>query len=191
MKNSKTCIQLDPNRKIRIKLDTNANILFVNNYFSEVSKMKISEIILKDMTSIFDEDMPKIGTKFILENLNKNEKNYFILKLKVKGGNCFWALTRGTQEFDDKSYLKGFLLEGKMLPTGAIVKIKKLYEIINEIEKNVGDKAAEKYLNGYLEEQNVSLNDLVFNMCEIDEKKAEKYFEIDEDKVIKKKKGWF
>jgi len=191
MKNLKTCIQLDPNRKIRIKLDVNANILFVNNYFSEITKFKVSEIILKDFTSILDEEMPKIAAKVILDGLNKNKKSYQILKIKAKDSECFWSLVRGTQEFDNESYLKGFLLEGKMLPSTAIERINKLHEVINEIEKNVGDKAAEKYLNGYLEEKNVSFNELILKMCEIDDKKADKYFEIDEDKVVKKKKGWF
>ena len=192
MRNVKNCIQLDATRKMKIKLDPAGNILYVNSYFTEVTNLKVHELILQDFNKILDEDMPAFTIKKIMSNLSEKPKSYFILKGKTKDNNCFWGYVRATQEFKDNGELKGYLLEIKMLPFAAIEKIGHLYEILKEIGNNAGLAAAEKYLDGYLEDRNMDLDSFIFNITGTNEKKVEKYFEIDVDaEPVKKKKSWF
>jgi len=192
MKSSKNCIQLNAAKKMKIKLDTNGKIMYVNNYFTEVTNFKVHELILKEFINLLSEDMPKFAQEYVLDFAQEYPVGYFIIKGNVKGGDCYWGVARISQELNEMNEVKGYLLEIKMLPSTTIDKIDKLYEVLKEIENNAGMKAAEKYFNGYLEEKGYTLNDFVLNVTEINEKQAGKYFEIDEDaKPKKKKKGWF
>jgi PAS domain S-box-containing protein len=189
---SKDCINLDLAKKAKIKIDLTGKILYVNNYFSQVTGFKIHEIILKDLEEIMHPDMPKMAKRRIL-NLGDAEKiNYFIVKGKTADNGCYWGFVKMTREYNEYNEVKGYLFEVKMLPIGTIEKIDKLYDILREIENNAGIDAADKYLDGYLEEKNYSFNDFILAITEVDYKKIEKYFEIDEDaQPKKKKKGWF
>ncbi len=191
MKASKNCIQLNAAKKMKIKLDVNGKIMYVNNYFTEVTNYKVHELILKEFNILLSEDMPKFAQEYVLDIAEENPQNYFIIKGNTKNGDCFWGFVRISQELNDSGEIKGYLLEIKMLPTATIEKISKLYEVLKEIENNAGTKAAEKYFNGYLEEKGYSLSDFVMSVTDVNKKQASKYFEIDEDAQPKKKKGWF
>ncbi len=84
------------------------------------------------------------------------------------------------------------MIEGKLLPSVAVEKIEKMFSVLTEIENNAGKEASLKYFNGYLEEKEMNINEFVLAIADVNEKKAEKYFEIDEDAISKKKKrSWF
>ena len=187
----KNCKQLDPAKKVRIKIDTKGNVLYVNNYFTAVTKLKITDVILKDLGSLFDSDMPKMASNFILDEL-KNDNSYIIFKGRVKGNECYWGFAKSITEYNNFNEVKGYLLEVKMLPSKAISKMERLYDILKEIENNAGLSAAEKYFYGYVEDKGMRMEDFILNIAEVNQKQAEKYFEIDEDAPVKKKKrSWF
>jgi PAS domain S-box-containing protein len=191
MANNKTCIPLDLSRKFKFKVDLDGKIQYFNKYFSEFTGYSIAELILKDFSNLFDEDMPKSSFDLLLQELEENPKSYFVYKGKTKNGNCYWGLLRSTQRVSGNE-LKGYDLEVKLLPQTSVNTFENLYSIVNEIEKNVGTKAGLKYLEGFLEEKNISFKDFVLQANDINEKKADKYFSIDvDDNEKKKKKSWF
>ena len=194
MKKNTACIQMDVNRKIKIKLDTSGKILYVNNYFSEFTGFGVSDVILKDFNLLLDTSMPKL-TEEMLKDLSKQYNSFhFIFKGSMNADSCYWGFVRVSKTTNEETgEVKGLLIEIKMLPTTAITKVEKMYEVITEIEKNAGIDAAKKYFNGYLEERNIDFEEYILSLVEIDGKKAEAYFDIDADKVIKKKKkkSWF
>ncbi len=191
MGQSKNCIQLEPTRKIKIRVDNQGRVMYVNNYLTEFTGYKVHELILKDFSILFDIDMPKMALDKLIELVENEPKAFFIYKGKTKSGECYWGLLKSTQRIVDNE-LTGYNFEIKMLPAVSISKIDKLFDIIREIENNAGLDAANKYFEGYLEEKGMSFNDFIFDVTEINEKKADQYFSIDADnEVVKKKKGWF
>ncbi len=193
MGKSKNCLQLDPARKFKIRVNPEGKILFVNNYFTEFTGYKVHELILKDFSTLFDQDTPKMAMNNILHMIENQDKSYFFYKGKNKDGECYWGFVKSIQNFDEEGAFKGYKFEVKMLPLVSIHKIDNLMDILREIEKNAGAVAAEKYFEGYVEEKGFdNYKDFILNVVEIDEKKADKYFEIDADEEKqKKKKGWF
>ena len=193
MTQKKDCLQLDIAKKIKIKIDDKFRILYVNDYFTTISGFKVSEIILKDLNTILDPSMPKITLDLLEKSADEFQKFYAVLKGKTKNDGCFWSFVKLTQRFNQDNTFAGYLIEGKLLPSVAISKIEKIFSILTEIENNAGKEASLKYFNGYLEEKGVNFNDFVLAIAEVDEKKAEKYFEIDEDAIApkKKKRSWF
>ncbi len=191
MAKNKKCIPLDPARKFKFKVDLEGKIQYFNNYFSEFTGYSITELILKDFSKIFHEDMPKQSFDLLLNELDQNHKSYFVYKGKTKSGECYWGFLRSTQRISNNEII-GYDLEVKLLPQDSIKTFENLYTIVHEIEKNAGKKASEKYLEGYLEERQTNLRDFVLKAIGINEKKAEKYFAIDtDDETKKKKKSWF
>jgi len=193
MTHNKDCLQLDIAKKIKIKIDDRFRILYINDYFTNVSNFKVSDIILKDLNTILAPSMPKITLDLLEKSANEFQKFYAILKGKTKDGGCYWTFIRITQRFNQDKSFAGYLLEGKTLPSVAVSKIEKLFSILSEIENNAGKEAALKYFNGYLEEKGVNFNEFILAITEVNEKKADKYFEIDEDALAtkKKKRSWF
>ncbi len=192
MKQNKRCIQLDVTRKLKIKLDKENHIVYVNNYFSEVTGFKISDIIMKDFAFIVDPSMPRIHLDTFEELAKTKDSFYFIFKGVNKDGSCYWSFAKISRRYNEAGENVGWLIEGKMLPEPAVAKITKLFEVLKEIENNAGVEAAKKYFEGFLEEKNMDFNEFVLAIAGVTEKKALQYFEIDEDAVVKKKKkGWF
>ncbi len=192
MNNNKDCLHLNAAKKMKIKIDAQARILYVNDYFSEVTHFKVSDVILKDFDILLHPSMPKLAKEKLDETAHEFEEFYFIYKGITKEGDCYWALVKVTQRFNEHNEFIGYLLEVKMLPTAAIKKVEKLYNVLSEIEKNAGIEAAKKYFDGFIEEKNMNFKEFILALIEVDEKKALKYFEIDEDAAPKKKKrGWF
>ncbi len=191
MAKNKKCNSLDPARKFKFKVDLEGKIQFFNSYFTEFTGYSITELILKDFSKLFEEDMPKLSMDVLINEIEKNPKAFFAYKGKTKDGGCYWGLLRSSQRLSNNEII-GYDLEVKLLPQNSVKAFENLYSIIHEIEKNAGKKAGEKYLEGFLEEKNKTFKDFVLEAIEINEKKADKYFEIDEDeKPKKKKKSWF
>ncbi len=192
MSKNKNCISLDPARKFKFKVDLKGRIQYFNPYFTEFTGYKISEKILKDFSVIFENDTPVTAFELLLKEIEANPKSFFVYKGKTKNGDCYWGFLRSTQRISEDNEIIGYDMEVKLLPSNAIDTFENLYTIINEIEKNAGKNAAEKYLEGFLEEKQMSFKDFVLNAVQINEKKADKYFSIDEDnETKKKKKSWF
>lgn len=193
MTQKKNCLQLDVAKKIKVKIDKNFRILYINNYFTEISGFKVSEIILKNFETLLYPSMPKLTTDLFSKSINEYSKFFFIFKGKTKDDGCYWSFIKVTQRFNKNNEFAGYLLEGKLLPAAAVQKVEKIFHTLSEIENNAGKEAALNYYNGYLEEKNMDFNEFILDIVEVNVKKAEKYFEIDEDAIApkKKKRSWF
>jgi len=193
MKQNRECQQLDIAKKIKIKIDDKNRILYVNDYFTNITGYKVSDIILKELDTILDASMPKMTINKLEEIENQFEHSYFIFKGRTKDGDCYWSFSKITQRFNAQNEFEGYLIEGKTAPAAAVQKINKLYTVLKEIEDNAGIDAAVKYFNGFIEEKGMNFNEFILALAQVNEKKAEKYFEIDEDALApkKKKRGWF
>ncbi len=191
MAKNKKCIPLELSRKFKFKVDLDGKIQYFNKYFSEFTGFNIAELILNDFSKLFEEDMPQASFDIFLKEIEQNPKSYFVYKGKTKHGNCYWGLLRSKHRISNNELI-GYDLEVKLLPMTSINTFENLFSIVKEIENNVGKKAGQKYLEGYLEEKNLTFKDFVLNANEINEKKADKYFSIDTDEnEKKKKKSWF
>jgi hypothetical protein len=189
MKNSKKCFPLDIEKKMKISIDTNGKIIFLNDYFLEFTDYNISELVLKDITEIMDEEMPISIQNKLLELTDQYDEFYFIIKGQTKNNTCYWGFTKVTPRVNQSNVLSGHIIEVKTLPSVAIENTKKLFEILKEIENNAGIEAANKYLEGWLEEKHLDFYNFILKMVQVNEKNANKYFELGNQS--KKKKSWF
>jgi len=189
MKKQAECIQLDPQRKFKIKLDNMGMILYVNNYFTELTGFKIHDLILKDFENILSSD----SQSFVIDNMKRmilkdKSENFIVIKGLINNSDaCYYSLVRVTYLPENDSYL----LEGKMLPASGIKTFEKLFYVLKEIKANAGSQAVVKYLEGLLEEKGFTFKEFVFDIVGVNDKTVKKYFELDVDKAKVKKKSWF
>jgi len=186
--NALNLFQLDPKRKIKVKLDRDHRIMYVNKYFGEVTQYKLHEVLTEDFFELIFDTSESI-VKLIKSKVNKDGGSFFIMRGKNRNGSrTFWGIGR--------SYIVDNILniEIKMISDLSIEKISELFQNLFEIERNTNIQVADLYLEGFLEEIGMDYSDFSLRVAGISESKAEKYFHIDiDDNEFRKKRKrfWF
>ena len=75
---------------IKLKLDSKLNIVFANDYFTEISEYEIFEILGKNIDEIRHPETPKTISNLLWEDLLEQKDTQIIAKFKAKSGAFFW-----------------------------------------------------------------------------------------------------
>jgi len=161
-------IQLNPKRYIVSKTDPKGIITYANDYFVEIVKYTESELIGQPHSIIRHPDMPKIVFKMMWDRINKAKNIMAVVKNLAKDGSYYWVITEFEPKVDPiTNEILSHTAFRKAAPQKAIDTMAPIYAKLIEIEKDGGMQASEKYLRGFLEENNTTyddfINDLVGN----------------------------
>ena len=161
-------IKLSSKRYIVSKTDAKGIIEYGNDYFVEISGYSEAELIGQPHNIVRHPDMPKVAFKLMWDRINKGQNFMAVVKNLAKDGSYYWVVT----DFEPKlnpitNEIISHTAFRKAAPQKAIDKIAPIYAKLLEIEKDSGMEASEKYLYGFLEENNTTyddfINDLVGN----------------------------
>ena len=160
-------IKLSPKRYIVSKTDPKGVIEYGNDYFVEISGYTEAELIGQPHSIIRHPDMPKIVFKMMWERIKKKENIMAVVKNLAKDGSYYWVVT----EFESKSdpitnEIISYTAFRKAAPKKAVEAIEPIYKKLIEIEATGGMEASEKYLRGFLEEKNVTYDELIDQITE-------------------------
>ena len=160
-------IKLSPKRYIVSKTDPKGVIEYGNDYFVEISGYTEAELIGQPHSIIRHPDMPKIVFKMMWERIKKKENIMAVVKNLAKDGSYYWVVT----EFESKSdpitnEIISYTAFRKAAPKKAVEAIEPIYKKLIEIEAAGGMEASEKYLRGFLEEKNVTYDELIDQITE-------------------------
>ncbi len=158
-------IELDPKRYIVSKTDSSGKITYGNDYFVEISGYSESELIGQPHNIIRHPDMPKLIFKILWERLAQGRNMLAIVKNLSKDGKTYWVTT----EFETKrdgltNEIIGYTAFRKAASQESINAIEHLYSTLNEIEGQFNIEASQKYLTGYLEEENKNYDEYIDNI---------------------------
>jgi hypothetical protein len=134
-------------------------------------------------------DMPQVIFKLMWERLNKGENIHAFVKNLSKDGRYYWVLTNFETKFDEIGNIISHYARRKAAPKNAIYSIDKLYKTLRAIELRQDMKTAENYLNGLLEERQMSYDEFILDLLNIDANTMAAYFgvSIKENNNTKKK----
>lgn len=186
-------IILDPTKVIMSKTDYKGVIQYGNDYFIEVSKYEIYEMMGKPHNMIRHPDMPKVVFKFMWERLHKGENLYAIIKNLAKDGSYYWVMTTFETVYDEDGFIASHFARRKAVPRKAKETFENLYKKIRTIEK-VDEKAAENYFYGFIENSGMTYDALFLDIVGMTEEEITTYFQsnnalIDINKEQVKKKS--
>ncbi len=158
-------IKLNPKKYIVSKTDRKGRIIYINDYFAEISGYSEIELVGAPHSIVRHPDMPRIIFKIMWHSIQNNRNISAVVKNLAKNGNHYWIITDFDIQKDDKNEIKNYVAyRWKVLPR--IVKdIEPLYKKLVEIEKNQGDQASEDYLTNFLSEKNMSYQQFIENLA--------------------------
>jgi len=155
-------IKLNPKRYIVSKTDSKGIIEYGNDYFSEVSGYSIEELIGQPHNILRHPDMPKVVFKMLWDRINKAQNIMAVVKNLAKDGSYYWVVTEFEAKVDPLSNeIISHTAFRKAAPKKAVDAMEPIYAKLLELEKTGGVEASEKYLRGYLEENNTTYDELI------------------------------
>ncbi len=156
-------IILDPTKEIMSKTDAEGIFEFVNEYFVEVSGYEEYELLGKSMHCTQHPDMPDVIFKMLWEKLLQKQNFKILVKNLAKDGKYYWAISDYAFKDDENGNLIAIYNRRKIATREAIAYFDKLYAKLKDIEKESGFIYSEKYLEGHLEEQGKTIEEILSN----------------------------
>ena len=158
-------IKLNPKRYIVSKTDAKGIIEYGNDYFTEVCGYSESELIGKPHNIVRHPDMPRIVFKMMWDRINQRQNIMAVVKNMAKNGDHYWVITEFEPKVDPiTNEIISHTAFRKAAPRKAIETMEPIYAKLLEIEKEGGMEASEKYLRGFLEDNNTTYDDFIDNL---------------------------
>jgi len=158
-------IKLDPKRFIVSKTDTTGKILYGNDYFTEISGYKESELIGQPHNILRHPDMPKAVFFLMWEYLKSGRNIMAVVKNLAKNGDHYWVTTDFDIKRDRSGNVRHYIAFRQAAPKHVVREIESLYKRLLEIENEHGMEASVEYLNGFLEERNMNYDQFIEDLA--------------------------
>ena len=157
----------DSNKILMCKTDKEGILEFANNEFVEVSGFSETELMGKPIFHVQHPDMPEVIFKMMWEKIYDKEEFKVVVKDITKDGKYFWTLTVFSVTLDAKGEIKAIYSKRFAVSEKTKDFFSKLYKTLTRIENKrsingIKDiKSSEKYLIGYLEENQIDFQSLI------------------------------
>lgn len=155
-------IRLNPKKYIVSKTDLRGVITYGNDYFTEISGYKESELMGQPHNILRHPDMPRVIFKHVWDSISIGQPIMGIIKNRAKDGRYYWIVS----EFEPKrdkldNKIIGYNAFRKAATEKAVKAIEPIYAKLLEIEEVSGIKGSGDYLAGFLEEQGKTYDDFI------------------------------
>jgi PAS domain S-box-containing protein len=138
------------------KTDLKGKIIFVNKNFCEVSGYSEDELIGVPHNVVRHPDMPRAIFFLIWKNLLSGRGITAVIKNLAKSGKYYWIITDFEPKFDKDGNIISLTAFRRSVPRYIIDEIEELYDVMLTIEKKHGMEKSLAYLEGFLEEKNMT-----------------------------------
>ena len=146
------------------KTDMRGNIIDINETFKEIAGYELEEIKGTAHDALRHPDMPRVMLFLISKAIERGEELRVIVKNLAKSGEYYWAITDFEPNFDAEGKIESFFAFRQAIPSSELVELIELYEILLRVEKSRGMGASLIYLNHYLQEEELNLDQFMENM---------------------------
>ena len=128
-----------------------------NQHNCKIKPQKLIEKeVIKNVYGL-DSDIPETIYNRIQDCINNGINVSAVLKVKIDSDNAYWV---SNSFLPSKNVDQHFSIQTNYLTDECITCIQKLYVTLKKIEKNVNLYYASKYLESFLEEANLTFNEL-------------------------------
>lgn len=158
-------IKLDPKKMIVSKTDTKGIIIYGNDYFSEISGYKESELISSPHNILRHPDMPRTIFYIMWEHLNNGRNITAVVKNLTRNGSYYWVTTDFEIKRDNTGSIKYFIAYRQSAPKNVVLEVEKLYAKLLMVEKEHGLKAGIAYLEAFLEEKKMNYDQYIEDLA--------------------------
>ncbi|MCK5855248.1 MAG: PAS domain-containing protein [Sulfurovaceae bacterium] len=143
------------------KTDMRGDIIYVNDSFSSIVGYEKEEIIGTPHDALRHPDMPEAIFLLIVKAIEKGDKIRAVVKNLAKSGEYYWAITDFEPQQEINGKVSSFFAFREAVLEDNIYELIELYQILLDIEKRRGVEASLRYLNRYLNENNISYREFM------------------------------
>jgi len=160
-------IKLSDKRYIVSKTDPRGIIEYGNDYFVEISGYSEVELIGKPHSIVRHPDMPRIAFKLMWDRIKEGKNFIAVVKNLAKDGSYYWVVTDFEPKLDPiTNEIISHTAFRRAAPQKAIDTMATIYAKLLEVEKEGGMEASEKYLRGFLEENQTTYDEFLHNLVQ-------------------------
>lgn len=138
------------------RTDTQGNIVYCNPTFLEVNAFRSAEVIHQPHSLIRHPDMPRTIFHIIWSIISQGMPIQAVIKNQTNNGEYYWTLMTIKPQFDRNHKIISYVAYGRQAPDSVIKTMRKLYDILYEIEAEHGIEAALDYLESHLAEKQMT-----------------------------------
>jgi PAS domain S-box-containing protein len=152
---------LEPDITLVCKLTKDGKIKFINKAYTDVTGFTEKDLIGESHEIIQHPKMPKTIINMAWDAIYNFKHTYLISKNITKNGEYFWTIADIHSKINEGKATAIFIRR-KYLPYEIKTEFEKLYEVLYGIESSGGgEKVAQSYLKGWLEERNTNYYDYI------------------------------
>jgi len=154
-------IKFSKKKFIVSKTDLKGKIIFINKNFSEVSGYTEAELIGAPHNVLRHPDMPKAVFYLVWQNLLAGNKISGVIKNLAKDGRYYWVIADLEPKADSSGEITTLTAFRRAAPQDVIETTEELYSTMLAIEKKHGMEKSIAYLEGFLEEHNLTYDEFI------------------------------
>ncbi len=154
-------IKFSKKKFIVSKTDLKGKIIFINKNFSEVSGYTESELIGAPHNVLRHPDMPRAVFYLVWQNLLAGNKISGVIKNLAKDGRYYWVIADLEPKRDKNGNITTLTAFRRAAPQDVIDTTEELYATMVAIEKKHGMEKSLAYLEGFLDEHNLTYDEFI------------------------------
>lgn len=159
-----TEVKLNEGDFIVSKTDEKGIITYCNEIFMQMSGYSEKELLGKNHNLIRHPDMPRAAFKLCWDLIQGGEEFFGFVKNLRKDGSYYWVFANITPDYNDKGKIVGYTSVRRKPSQAAIDAVTPIYKQLLEIEERKDMKSSAAHLFSFLEENNVSYDNLVLSL---------------------------
>jgi len=154
-------IKFSKKKFIVSKTDLKGKIIFTNKNFCEVSGYSEAELVGVPHNILRHPDMPKAVFFLVWQSLLAGNKISGVIKNLAKDGRYYWVIADLEAKKDNEGNITALTAFRRAAPDDVIEAAEELYATMLAIEKKHGMEKSLAYLEGFLEENNLTYNEFI------------------------------
>lgn len=157
-------VVLNDNDFIVSKTNSKGVITYCNEIFMKMAGYEESELLNKNHNIIRHPHMPKAAFKLCWDLISNGKEFFGFVKNLRKDGAYYWVFANITPDYDTAGNIIGYTSVRRKPSSNAIKSVIPIYAQMIDIERTKGIDASTAHLVNFLEQNNVSYDNLMLSL---------------------------
>lgn len=146
------------------KTDAKGIITYCNEIFMEMASYSEEELLGTNHNIIRHPDMPRVAFKLAWDLISSGKEFFGFVKNMTKNGDYYWVFANITADYDENQKIIGYTSVRRKPSQNAVNTVIPIYKQMLELEKTGGMEASGKFLFDFLDENNITYDELVISL---------------------------
>jgi len=157
-------MKMGENDFIVSKTNSKGIITYCNEIFMTMAGYEEKELIGKNHNIIRHPDVPQVAFKLAWDLISSGKEFFGFVKNLKKDGGYYWVFANITPDYNEDNKIIGYTSVRRKPTQSAIDAIIPIYAQMVQLEKTGGMNASGKFLFDFLDENNVTYDELVLSL---------------------------